>query len=968
MLTRRIILTLVTMICLAAVCFADPLAGVPKAIIDFDANVSQWWYEHPLNPESPVYNPDIASPEYTVQLTAGQSIGDAINSLPGSGGTIILGQGSYVGNFNIIGKNNIHIIAPDGATINVSASIVVAGCSESINYSTYNLCFKQRNAACMDCWQNKIENIYFKNITFDGGNIVTNVVGIKTSDGVMFDNCVFQNVHDPLTGHGGLVYGHAGCDSVWFRNCHFVGSQRWALYLDGGRGCGLIGCTVESNFVSGILWLCNEDFSLDENNDGVFTKEEKRNMMYSVVYNTHFKGGLETTISATGNDLLVRKNTVDTHVNNFCFFNPKTSLINANLIHYCYGLYVEENVTASVGNFVHFNTNLDSPSQWDNKSHLGRYVVRGNRVTGSYGNTILHTGIVDGPNIECGNCWNDPGCAINGGCADVLPDTESPEIPKNASALKISAVNVSLEWDPSQDNFGTIGYYVYRNGQPDPVADITDTSFTDTCLQFGTEYSYQIAAYDDAGNISNLTAPLFISTNAPGDLDDSGLVYTSDFVLFVLDWLKQGDCPDADFNYDMIVNFEDFALLVGEYWTGYDSTPPTVPANLTTALLGDVIVELNWTPSAHNFGIAYYEIFRDGEFIGTSETESYMDKDLELMPDTAYSYTVRAVSIFDIQSELSDVLNVTTQPLINLIVNNSFEEGLTNWGGYGQYAIDSTIGRTGGKSLKTTGVTGGYGEQNSGNFTYPLVPGRTYKASAWMRLENVAGNNGATARFVQLSPSVEIYFGNWKTGNTNGNWIEVVREFTVPENYTGGRFDVVWDHSSGTAWFDDVSLTAYIPPQIENLIRNPSFEEGLTYWSKGGSGVGQLDTTGLNAYEGANSYKTIGSGAGAYLQQGTGNFYQNLEPDTTYIISCWVKLDNISAPDNEGLRIRFVQLSPSVIVYSTGWQLGDTAGGWIEVTRSFKTAANYVSGRLDLQWEQTTGNAWFDMVTLKKAE
>ncbi|OXU15118.1 hypothetical protein [Sedimentisphaera salicampi] len=89
------------------VCYASQLPAVPKANIDFDQNVSEWWQQHPFNPESPNFNPDIDSPAHTVNLNPVESISDAIRYLPQTGGTIVLAAGSYVFGFDIIGKINI---------------------------------------------------------------------------------------------------------------------------------------------------------------------------------------------------------------------------------------------------------------------------------------------------------------------------------------------------------------------------------------------------------------------------------------------------------------------------------------------------------------------------------------------------------------------------------------------------------------------------------------------------------------------------------------------------------------------------------------------------------------------------------------------------------------------------------------------------------------------------------------------
>ncbi len=787
--------------CGIGLCYASQLPTVPKADIDFSVDVSTWWHQHPLNPEGPNYTPDIISPAHTVNLNPGDSIGNAINSLPAAGGTIQLASGSYLGNFDIIGKNNVHIIAPNGATINVSPSITLAGCQESVNYHDYNYCFKQQDPTCMDCWENRIENIYFKNITFDGGNSSTRAVNIKTSDGVMFDNCVFQNIVNPGSGHGGLVNGHAGCDSVWFRDCHLIGSQRWAVYLDGMYGGGMIHCIIEGNVDNGILWLCNEDFSMDADNNGTFSKEERRNTQYSVVYGSTFTGSFDSVISGTGNDLMIRNNTVNGQVNTFAHFNPKTSLINPDMRHYCYNIYVENNlIQQDLGVFAHFNTNLDYVfPDWDNKSHLGKYTVRGNRINANYGEAIRHSGIVDGPNIACGNCWNDSSCTTNDTCTDIVPDTDAPTVPETVTVTAVTGISVSLQWEPSADNYAVEGYSIYRNGQTEPIAQVSGVSFVDTGLSFDKEYTYTVSAYDAAGNESGKSSSVTATTNAPGDLDGSKLVDVSDLTLFVFDWLEQG-LLETDLDFNNKVDFDDYALLVCEYWTGPDDTPPTDPTNLAIDEEGDTYVILSWDASYDALGRVFYELYRNSTYIDTTEDLTFTDTGLA--SETSYDYYIIAVDLADNASSPSSVVTATTLAPVNLLANPSFEGGMNDWSawqqGSGQIEIVSagTVAGVdavdGDMIVKMDGNQvfqwGPQIEQHSNNFTRATQANRTYQFSAWLKLDNITSpvNQGVRLVIFEFDDQGNLVSQSgtsWGDGQGTSDWKLMEVEHTTGSNH-----------------------------------------------------------------------------------------------------------------------------------------------------------------------------------------
>ena len=79
-----------------------------------------------------------------------------------------------------------------------------------------------------------------------------------------------------------------------------------------------------------------------------------------------------------------------------------------------------------------------------------------------------------------------------------------------------------------------------------------------------------------------------------------------------------------------------------------DTTPPSVPTNLTGIAISSTVINLNWTASTDNVGVAGYRIFRGGEEIGTSTTITYSDTGLTA--GMTYSY---AVSAYDATGNVS---------------------------------------------------------------------------------------------------------------------------------------------------------------------------------------------------------------------------------------------------------------------------------------------------------------------------
>jgi hypothetical protein len=81
---------------------------------------------------------------------------------------------------------------------------------------------------------------------------------------------------------------------------------------------------------------------------------------------------------------------------------------------------------------------------------------------------------------------------------------------------------VNLQWTASTDaESGLGGYYVYRNGNPVPLATVTTESFSDTTVNPLILYSYRVAAFDNAtpANVSGLSPAAAVTTPAAGTVE-----------------------------------------------------------------------------------------------------------------------------------------------------------------------------------------------------------------------------------------------------------------------------------------------------------------------------------------------------------------------------------------------------------------------------------------------------------------
>jgi chitodextrinase len=105
-----------------------------------------------------------------------------------------------------------------------------------------------------------------------------------------------------------------------------------------------------------------------------------------------------------------------------------------------------------------------------------------------------------------------------------------------------------------------------------------------------------------------------------------------------------------------------WSATVVAFKQGSDTTPPSVPTNLTVTGTTASTVSLAWTASTDNVGVAGYKIYRAGAQVGTTSATSYTDTGLA--PSTAYSYTVSAYDAAGNNSGPSSATQGTTTQTI----------------------------------------------------------------------------------------------------------------------------------------------------------------------------------------------------------------------------------------------------------------------------------------------------------------
>jgi chitinase len=103
-------------------------------------------------------------------------------------------------------------------------------------------------------------------------------------------------------------------------------------------------------------------------------------------------------------------------------------------------------------------------------------------------------------------------CKLNGGSCDgtSVPGDAAPSAPGTPTASAVTDTSVKLTWSAATDDKGIKNYDVLRDGAR--VATVTTTSYSDTGLTAGTDYSYSVRARDTADQTGPASGAVAVRT------------------------------------------------------------------------------------------------------------------------------------------------------------------------------------------------------------------------------------------------------------------------------------------------------------------------------------------------------------------------------------------------------------------------------------------------------------------------
>lgn len=299
-----------------------------------------------------------------------------------------------------------------------------------------------------------------------------------------------------------------------------------------------------------------------------------------------------------------------------------------------------------------------------------------------------------------------------------------------------------------------------------------------------------------------------------------------------------------------------------------DVTAPAVVAGLAATTSANSLtqssVRLTWTASTDNVGVAGYDVFRDGNKVGTTVTTAFTDP--AVTSAVTYAYTVVAFDAAGNRAPASAALSVTpNQPSLNVTVSGGLSSDILNLPQNDVFAPTSptnlratTAALTASTSSVTlswnaatdaTGVTG-YEVFRNGvkiatatalTYTDPSVASAT-TFSYTVKAFDAAGNRSVASAALAVTPN-QASLGVTVSGQVNTGALPAldVTAPTVPTNLQAFTSAVTGTSSSVTlSWnasADAVGVSGYevfrngIPittSAVTNYI-DPSVTSGVTY-------------------------------------------------------------------------------------------------------------------------------------------
>jgi len=273
---------------------------------------------------------------------------------------------------------------------------------------------------------------------------------------------------------------------------------------------------------------------------------------------------------------------------------------------------------------------------------------------------------------------------------------------------------------------------------------------------------------------------------------------------------------------------EDYSVKIIE--ASVDTQAPSAPTNLVADNITQTTLDLSWTASTDNVGVTGYNVYQDGNLLGTvTGTTAQVTN---LTANTAYSFYVKAKDNAGNISAASNTVNVTTLPentggnCTTTINSFPYYEGFENTIGAWEQSADDDFDWTTRSGSTPSSGTGPSGAAEGSYYVYMESSSPNYSNKRAILISpcfDLAGMTSASVSFKYHmygdaskmgSLALEISSDNgatwnsvWsKSGNQGNAWYTANVNL---DSYTGQTVKLRFNGITGTTWQGDMAVDGF---------------------------------------------------------------------------------------------------------------------------------------------------------------
>ena len=240
--------------------------------------------------------------------------------------------------------------------------------------------------------------------------------------------------------------------------------------------------------------------------------------------------------------------------------------------------------------------------------------------------------------------------------------------------------------------------------------------------------------------------------------------------------------------YDVV--FDDAAFGSARLGLAADGAAPSVPTGVSAVATSPFSVDVSWSPSTDNVGVAGYDVLRDGVVVGSVSGSTTSFTDGSALAQTTYGYTVRADGRTSAQRLGASAAVRDDAVAATPLFADGFESGtLAAWTSSAGLTPESTDVRTGGFAVEGNTTNGNTVARKtlSGTFAdgYARVAFEIKSQSSQVNLLRMRDAAGNSLGYVYVSAGGHLGFHDDATATNTSSATAVGAGWHVLELHMG---------------------------------------------------------------------------------------------------------------------------------------------------------------------------------------